>query len=207
MHDGQENKELDIHSQIVDAANTRFRHYGYGKTTMVEIAADTGMSAANLYRYFNSKQDIIAECANRCMCERVDRLRVAIRKSGMSAIEQLEAYVLTDLNMSHEMAEGDERISELVNNITLERPDMVYKKVEAENALIAEILLHGNETGEFNVDDITKTADAIHMSLIIFNVPSFMSLYSLEEFKEKAKSVIELIITGLEKSNQASSRA
>ncbi len=207
MHDGQENKELDIHSQIVDAANTRFRHYGYGKTTMVEIAADTGMSAANLYRYFNSKQDIIAECANRCMCERVDRLRVAIRKSGMSAIEQLEAYVLTDLNMSHEMAEGDERISELVNNITLERPDMVYKKVEAENALIAEILLHGNETGEFNVDDITKTADAIHMSLIIFNVPSFMSLYSLEEFKEKAKSVIELIVTGLEKSNQASSRA
>ena len=207
MHDGQENKELDIHSQIVDAANTRFRHYGYGKTTMVEIAADTGMSAANLYRYFNSKQDIIAECANRCVCERVDRLRVAIRKSGMSAIEQLETYVLTDLNMSHEMAEGDERISELVNNITLERPDMVYKKVEAENALIAEILLHGNETGEFNVDDITKTADAIHMSLIIFNVPSFMSLYSLEEFKEKAKSVIELIITGLEKSNQASSRA
>ena len=207
MHDGQENKELDIHSQIVDAANTRFRHYGYGKTTMVEIAADTGMSAANLYRYFNSKQDIIAECANRCMCERVDRLRVAIRKSGMSAIEQLEAYVLTDLNMSHEMAEGDERISELVNNITLERPDMVYKKVEAENALIAEILLHGNETGEFNVDDITKTADAIHMSLIIFNVPSFMSLYSLEEFKEKAKSIIELIVTGLEKSNQASSRA
>ncbi len=206
MHDGQENKELDIHSQIVDAANTRFRHYGYGKTTMVEIAADTGMSAANLYRYFNSKQDIIAECANRCMCERVDRLRVAIRKSGMSAIEQLEAYVLTDLNMSHEMAEGDERISELVNNITLERPDMVYKKVEAENALIAEILLHGNETGEFNVDDITKTADAIHMSLIIFNVPSFMSLYSLEEFKEKAKSVIELIVTGLEKSNQVSSR-
>ena len=207
MHDGQENKELDIHSQIVDAANTRFRHYGYGKTTMVEIAADTGMSAANLYRYFNSKQDIIAECANRCMCERVDRLRVAIRKSGMSAIEQLETYVLTDLNMSHEMAEGDERISELVNNITLERPDMVYKKVEAENALIAEILLHGNETGEFNVDDITKTADAIHMSLIIFNVPSFMSLYSLEEFKEKAKSVIELIVTGLEKSNQAASRA
>lgn len=206
MHDGQENKELDIHSQIVDAANTRFRHYGYGKTTMVEIAADTGMSAANLYRYFNSKQDIIAECANRCMCERVDRLRVAIRKSGMSAIEQLEAYVLTDLNMSHEMAEGDERISELVNNITLERPDMVYKKVEAENALIAEILLHGNETGEFNVDDITKTADAIHMSLIIFNVPSFMSLYSLEEFKEKAKSVIELIVTGLKKSNQVSSR-
>ena len=205
MNSRQENIELDIGSQIVEAAHNRFRHYGYGKTTMAEIAADTGMSAANLYRYFKSKQDIIAECANRCMCERVDRLRAAIRMPGLTAIEQLQTYVLTDLNMSHEMAEDDEKISELVNNITLQRPDMVYKKIEAENSLIAEILAHGNETGEFAIDDIVNTASTIHMSLVVFNVPIFMSLYSLEEFKEKASSIIELIVTGLRKPDQASS--
>lgn len=206
MSKSQENIELDIRAQIVEAAHARFRHYGYGKTTMAEIAGDTGMSAANLYRYFNSKQDIIAECANRCMSERIDRLRAAVRKPELSAIERLKTYVLTDLNMSHEMAEGDKRISELVNTITLERPDLVYKKIEAENALIAEILSHGNETGEFDIDDITKTANTIHMSLVIFNVPIFMSLYSPEEFKEKANSVIELIVTGLANLNQASSQ-
>ena len=205
MNSRQEDIELDIGSQIVEAAHNRFRHYGYGKTTMAEIAADTGMSAANLYRYFKSKQDIIAECANRCMCERVDRLRAAIRMPGLTAIEQLQTYVLTDLNMSHEMAEDDEKISELVNNITLQRPDMVYKKIEAENSLIAEILAHGNETGEFAIDDIVNTASTIHMSLVVFNVPIFMSLYSLEEFKEKASSIIELIVTGLRKPDQASS--
>ncbi len=125
----------------------------------------------------------------------------------MGAIEQLQIYVLTDLNMSREMAEGDEKISELVNNITQQRPDMVYKKVEAENALIAEILSHGNETGEFAIDDITNTASTIHMSLVVFNVPIFMSLYSLEEFKEKANSIIELIVTGLAKPDQVSSLA
>ena len=205
MNSRQEDIELDTRSQIVEAAHTRFSHYGYGKTTMAEIATDTGMSAANLYRYFESKQDIIAECANRCMCERVDRLRAAIRKPGISAVEQLQTYVLTDLNISHEMAEDDEKISELVNNITLQRPDMVYRKIEAENALIAEILSYGNETGEFAIDDITNTASTIHMSLVVFNVPTFMSLYSLEEFKEKATSIINLIVTGLAKPNQASS--
>jgi len=204
MNSRQEDIELDIHSQIVEAAHTRFRHYGYGKTTMAEIAADTGMSAANLYRYFKSKQDIIAECANRCMCERVDRLRVAIRKPGMTAIDQLRTFVLTDLQISHEMAENDEKISELVNTITLERPDMVHRKIEAENALIAEILSYGNETGEFAIDDITNTASTIYMSLVVFNVPIFMSLFSLEEFKEKAKSIIELIVTGLAKPDQTS---
>ena len=206
MKSGEENIELDIHSQIVEAAHARFRHYGYGKTTMVEIAADTGMSAANLYRYFKSKEDIIAECANRSMCERVDRLRTAIRKPGLTAVEQFKTYVLTDLNMSHEMAEGDEKISELVNNITQQRPDMVYKKIEAENTLIAEILSHGIETGEFDIDDISDTANTIHMSLVVFNVPIFMGLYSLEEFKTKAMSIIELIVNGLVNRNQVSSQ-
>ena len=122
----------------------------------------------------------------------------------MSAIEQLHNYVLTDLNISHEMAEDDEKISELVNNITLQRPDMVYRKIEAENTLIEEILSHGNESGEFAIDDITNTASTIHMSLVVFNVPIFMSLFSLEEFKEKANSIIELIVTGLAKRDQTS---
>ena len=206
MNTSQKNIELDISSQIVEAAHTRFRHYGYGKTTMAEIAADTGMSAANLYRYFKNKQDIIAECANRCMCERLDHLRVAIRKPELSAIERLKAYVLTDLLISQELAENDEKISELVNNITLQRPDMVYSKIEAENAVIEEILSHGNETGEFAIDDIANTACTIHMSLVVFNVPTFMSLYSLEEFREKAVSVIELIVSGLVKPEQVSSQ-
>ncbi|RKZ47002.1 MAG: hypothetical protein DRQ58_07580 [Gammaproteobacteria bacterium] len=144
VNTSQKNIELDISSQIVEAAHNRFRHYGYGKTTMAEIAADIGMSAANLYRYFKNKQDIIAECANRSMCERLDRLRVAIRKPELSAIERLKAYVLTDLVISQEMAENDEKINELVNNITLQRPDMVYSKIEAENAVIEEILSYGN---------------------------------------------------------------
>ena len=199
MNATQESLELDIRSQIVEAAHSRFSHYGYGKTTMAEIAADRGMSAANLYRYFKNKQEIIAECANRCMCERVDRLRAAIRQPGMSAITRLKTYVLTDLQISHEMAESDEKINELVNTITLERPDLVYKKIEAENALIAEILSYGNETGEFDINDIIATARTIHMSFVIFNVPIFMTLYSLEQFKEKAISVVELIVNGLAK--------
>ena len=206
MNTSQKNIELDISSQIVGAAHNRFSHYGYGKTTMAEIAADIGMSAANLYRYFKNKQDIIAECANRSMCERLDRLRVAIRKPELSATERLKVYVLTDLLISQEMAENDEKISELVNNITLQRPDMVYSKIEAENAVIEEILFHGNETGEFAIDDISNTASTIHMSLVIFNVPTFMSLYSVEEFREKAIAVIELIVSGLTKHNQVSSQ-
>ena len=35
-----------------------FRHYGYAKTNVADIARDLGMSPANIYRFFASKTEI-----------------------------------------------------------------------------------------------------------------------------------------------------
>ncbi len=44
-----------VRARILEASQGRFRQYGYNKTTMAEVAKDCGMSAANLYRYFENK--------------------------------------------------------------------------------------------------------------------------------------------------------
>lgn len=61
----------EIREAILTAAQTRLLRFGYHKTTMAEIANEAGMSAANLYRYFKNKQDIVAECADRCIDDRL----------------------------------------------------------------------------------------------------------------------------------------
>ena len=50
-------------NQILDAARQRFTHYGFGKTTMADIASDCSMSAVHVYRYFENKHDIGAAMA------------------------------------------------------------------------------------------------------------------------------------------------
>ena len=57
----------EIKHNILDKAFARFGHFGFGKTTMAEIAKDCEMSAGNLYRYFENKKEIGAGCAKRCM--------------------------------------------------------------------------------------------------------------------------------------------
>ena len=191
----------ETRQQILDAAFNRFGHYGYSKTTMAEIAEDIGMSAANLYRYFQNKQDIAAACASNCMCQRVDVLREAVRKPGLGAAEQLENYVMTMLEDCYETFSTDTKINEIVAFITSERPDLVHKKSDAQRQLIADILRYGNESGEFAIEDIEGTANAVHASLVVFDVPIFMSLFSLDEFREKARKVISLLLQGLLKRN------
>lgn len=189
----------DVRQQILEAAFTRFGHYGYNKTTMAEIAEDTGMSAANLYRYFENKQEIAAACASRCMCKRIDLLRDTVRKTGHSASERLNNYVMTMLIDCHQTYSDETKINEVVTFITNERPDLVYQKIEAQHSLISEILAYGNQTGEFDVEDVITTAKSIYTAVVVFDVPIFMPLYPLEEFKEKARNVVKLLLEGLKK--------
>src|SRR3954452_15541222 len=47
-----------IREQIIAAAHEHFAHYGYGKTTVSDLAKAIGFSKAYIYKFFDSKQAI-----------------------------------------------------------------------------------------------------------------------------------------------------
>ncbi|MGD8451907.1 MAG: helix-turn-helix domain-containing protein [Phycisphaerae bacterium] len=51
----------EIRERIVAAALRLFARHGYQKATIAEIAAEAGIATGNLYRYFRSKEDLLAE--------------------------------------------------------------------------------------------------------------------------------------------------
>ena len=61
--------QADRRSEILAAAQTCFARSGFHQTSMQEICAEAGMSPGNLYRYFRSKEDIIAGIAERDRAE------------------------------------------------------------------------------------------------------------------------------------------
>ncbi len=52
-------------TRILDAAESVFARAGFHAATMQDVAAEAGMSPGNLYRYFASKDAIIAAMAER----------------------------------------------------------------------------------------------------------------------------------------------
>ena len=55
--------------RIVETAERLFRQYGYQKTTVADIAAELGMSPANVYRFFASKAAITEAVARKVTSE------------------------------------------------------------------------------------------------------------------------------------------
>ncbi len=189
----------EVRQQILEAAENRFRHYGYGKTTMAELAEDVNMSAANLYRYFKNKQDIAVACAQRCHCERANAMREVMRRPGRTASQRLREFALAVFNATYDEANNNTRINELIETVAREHADIVHSKIEGEQSLIAEILAQGNASGEFDVPDVIETARYIHTALMIFSLPLFHSLYPRETFETMAQGVADLLVKGLAK--------
>ena len=189
--------QTDVRTEIIDAAEQRFQHYGYGKTTMAEIAKDAGMSAANLYRYFENKHDIACACADRCLGTRIELLRTVVRDPHPSASDQLRRLVLAGLHYAYEQSSNHPQLNELVESVSRESPELVHEKLATEQALIAELLAQGNRSGEFTVADIVTTAGAVTFTLLPFKLPMLLAMQPLDAFEQMANDVVKLLLRGL----------
>lgn len=78
--------EVDRRTHILDAAERSFVRSGFHRATMQDVAAEAGMSPGNLYRYFPSKDALVAG-----LCER-DRASLSsefaeVRESGAGFLD------------------------------------------------------------------------------------------------------------------------
>lgn len=189
----------EISTQILDAAEARFRNYGFGKTTMAEIASDIDMSTANLYRYYENKLAIGSAIAGRCFCRRDAILTEVVNRQGISESERLEIFVLEILRYGHGQFSEEPKLSELVDVIIKKMPEMVKDKVETEKQFITTILQQGCDSNEFIIEDVDEMSSYVQAAIVKFSSPFFVAMYPIEELEKLAKGVVALILNGLVK--------
>lgn len=92
----------DHHTRILNAAQRSFVRAGFHRATVQDVATEAGMSAGNIYRYFSSKNEIIAG-----LCAR-DRADLASSFANLkSAAEPLAMFL--DIGRKHLVEEPREK--------------------------------------------------------------------------------------------------
>lgn len=166
-------------TRIISAAKERFRHYGYPKTTMAEVASDCNMSPGNLYRYFKGKLDIATEIAREESIITVERLRPLIECPVRPARERLEEIMFTRLRESFHKLENKPKAIELAQIVATQRPRFFLENLRRERRVIAIVLDYGRQTGEFRVEDIPQTAAALQAATMKYHYPQLFFLGNL----------------------------
>lgn len=138
--------------KIIETAERLYRQYGYRKTTVADIAGELGMSPANVYRFFASKDAISAAVAAMVIDEIVE---VATRAAAgdVPALARFARLVRAVHLHSRERLLVDRKMHEMVRISIDEDWPVVVGYVERMKAVFAELIAEGTRRGEFDVPD------------------------------------------------------
>lgn len=138
----------DVRDQIVAAATEHFSRYGYGKTTVSDLAKSIGFSKAYIYKFFSSKQAIGESICANCLGD----IEADVRK----AVEGVEQPPEKIRRMFKEIAQAtcrlfsqERKLYEIAASAAAENWQATIIYEQNIKALLQDVLSEGRQTGDF----------------------------------------------------------
>jgi AcrR family transcriptional regulator len=183
--------------RILQAAMNRIKHYGYGKTTMAEIAADCDMSPGNIYRFFEAKIDIAEAMARKHYAEEHATMAHVGRRKDWPADKRLKEMLLKRMRDNYQMFEENAKILEVAEVLTRERPLFMNELIALERVSVTALIEEGVEAGIFAPCDAEFTAEMIQAATVKFGIPQLFSRLTLPKLEREFEGVMNLLLNGL----------
>lgn len=189
--------EHERRTQILKAADEHFRHYGYSKTTVADLARAIGVSTAYIYRFFESKQAIGEAIAALVLGEMDLKLQGIAMEDG-SPTSRLRKVLSTLMHHSCELFLQDRKLHDIVI-VAVENDWCAAGGHElALEAAIRQVVTDGREAGEFErktpIDDICRAIAAAAQS---FSHPRLLEHKSREDLEQRLQAVTSLVLRSL----------
>src|SRR6185312_1713286 len=187
----QENVE-----RILESAERLFRHYGYGKTTVADIARDLGMSPANVYRFFASKEQIHQAICGRMLAASL-HLAMGIAKLPLPAAERLRRCILEQHRLTKETMLDEQKVHEMVI-VAIERDwHVIEKHVDRLHQIYAGLIHEGIDAGEFRQQDLNSAARCFGASTAALCHPQMVAQCLAKENRAGPEELIDFVIRAL----------
>ena len=144
---------------ILRAAARLFRERGFADTGMRDIADAAGLSAANLYHYFDGKNELLVYCQDRAL-ERMLASVAAARQASRTAPGRLQSVLLAHIRTLLDDIEGATAHLQVESLPPAQRDALVKKRDRYERA-VRRIIVEGIDAGELVDMDPAIVARAI----------------------------------------------
>jgi AcrR family transcriptional regulator len=153
---------------ILDAASDLFLHEGYRATTMAAVADKAGVGVATVFRYFKTKEGILAALSRRDTSSIIERARAKVSPPPDDPVEAVRNVLFIVLD-THEMPStkirGQTRLWLLLPTGHPETDEVVTASDLELQELLLELLQHYRRAGR-----ISKDLDLKDMTIAIFAV-------------------------------------
>jgi len=190
--------EHERREQIIRAADEHFRHYGYAKTTVADLAKAIGVSAAYVYRFFESKQAIGEAVCAMTLARIDDELTGIANDPKPLAAERLRALYRCLADRGIELFFKERKLHDLVTAAVEGRFPSVMRHKQVMLDAATRVVESGRASGEFEqktpLDEVCR---AIFETLEPFAHPMLLELKEPAELAASVDAVSNLVLRSL----------
>lgn len=190
-------EKAETRERILHAAMNRIKHYGYGKTTMAEIAADCGMSPGNIYRFFEAKIDIAEAMARRHYSENQLESAAIARRKDIQPDERLREIFFKRMRDNYNLFHENAKILEVAEVLGRERPMFSNEQLAHDRVFLSALLEEGADNGLFMTGDYDFIAEMLQSATVKFSIPQLFSQLTLPKLERELGGVLGLLLNGL----------
>jgi AcrR family transcriptional regulator len=188
-------------ARILEAAEKQFRRIGYHRTSVADIAAELGMSPANIYRFFPSRNAIDESICGRAVNEVAD-IAFAIACTNAPAMEKLERVLAAVHHHAKMMLVEARPMHELIVAATQQNRPIIKAHIDWMVTTFEAIIREGVEAAEFDVRDAAEAARAVRSAFMPFFHPILIEhrVQQGEDTEAARRDQIRFILKALGKS-------
>ena len=188
--------EHERREQIIAAANEHFRHYGYNKTTVADLAKAIGLSTAYIYKFFDSKKAIGEAACGLCLGAIASGVQ-SIADERRPASERLRRVFLELARRGAALFFQDRKMHDIVAAALTEKWQSNETHDATLLAVIRRIVQDGREAGEFErKTPLDETSRAILLTLEPIKNPLLLE-QRLDTLDEDAAAMANLVLRSL----------
>jgi AcrR family transcriptional regulator len=186
-------------AQILAAADRLLRHYGPQKTTVADVAREAGIGVGSVYLEFSSKDALLEELSRSRYGRILSAMHAAAEAEGRSFRERFAGVLDARAEAYFMLADEGAHACDLVHCMTGAGKEAAGRFVDAQRALLADLLTRGAAAGELTPlapDASDETARAVLCAYESFTPPS-LTRKGREEATREMSALHELVLFGL----------
>jgi AcrR family transcriptional regulator len=191
----------EVRARILEVAEAHCRRIGYHKTSVAGIASELGMSPANVYRFFPSR-DAINESICRRVLNEVADIAFAIARTNAPAMEKLDRLLTAVHHHNKTKLIKERRMHDMIVAAMQENWGIIKAHIARMVTIFEVIIRQGIEAGEFEVEDPAEAARAIKTAFSPFFHPILIEhcVQHGEDTEAGLREQIRFIVKALGKS-------
>lgn len=184
-------KKFQARQTILNAAAQQFKRHGFANTSIAGIMQAAGLGVGTFYNYFSSKEEVLLTLAKNLRA-RVEKSIAAAKKINQSSPELLEVCCVC----TSKLIDENRFILPLFLSASeySDKPEQIPQSLSPGfRELFEEIILRGQESGEFRSDvPANIISEMVHS---IYQTTAFSKLEI--SFQENIRLKVKILLDGI----------